>query len=402
VFQGGLLGGPAPHGSVECSYGCISDEECAAGQVCFCDDPVGRCVPASCQSDADCPGSLCAGTIQPGGGCYGDSELARVSFACSSAQDECLTTADCAPGESCALSEALLGRSCLRNMSSCGRPFLVEGVARLAASASSASWLARRASPDATQLDAGARAALAHHWTAIARMEHASVAAFARFILELLAAGAPAELVCSAQSALGDEIEHARLCFDLASAYARTAIGPGALSTQGVLADTGLPATVSAAIHEACIGETLAAAEACEALADATDPAVRQVLVKIVRDESAHAELGWKFLQWALASGGPELRDLARREVQRAIESLREPPAGIGTTDSLTATLAAHGLCPEQRRHAARRAALEQVVVPLSRALLGGELSREGTAPRSASLTPSRASSRAESVLPLG
>jgi hypothetical protein len=287
-------------------------------------------------------------------------------------------------------------------VSSCGRPFLVEGVARLAASASNASWLARRASPDATQLDAGARAALARHWTAIARMEHASVAAFARFILELLAAGAPAELVSSAQSALGDEIEHARLCFDLASSYAGSPIGPGALSTQGVLADTGLHATVSAAIHEACIGETLAAAEACEALADATDPAVRQVLVKIVRDESAHAELGWKFLQWALASGGSELRDLARREVQRAIESLREPPAGIGTIDSLTATLAAHGLCPEQRRHAARRAALEQVVVPLSRALLGGELSRDGTAPRSASLTPSRASSRAESVLPLG
>jgi hypothetical protein len=49
-------------------------------------------------------------------------------------------------------------------------------------------------------------------------MEHASVAAFARFTLDLLALGAPADLVQSAQQALGDEIAHAELCFGLAGA----------------------------------------------------------------------------------------------------------------------------------------------------------------------------------------
>jgi len=249
------------------------------------------------------------------------------------------------------------------------------------------------------------RSALAAHWTRIGQLEHASVAAFARFILELLAAGAPAELVGAAQCALGDEIQHARLCFGLASAYAANPIGPGPLSTQGVLTDTGLHATVCAAIHEACIGETLAAAEACDALAEATDPAVRQVLVTIVRDESAHAELGWKFLQWALAAGGPELRDLARRALQRAIESIREEAATQAQrpgADPTSATLAGHGLSAEHRRHAARRAALDQVVVPLSRALLGEEASRFGAAHGMTGRDAARVSARVGSALPLG
>ena len=397
----GVPGGYSPMGSVECSYGCVSDDECSAGQVCFCDDPVGRCVPAACQSDSDCPGSLCVGTATPEG-CIG-SALDRVYFACARAEDECLSGRDCGQSEGCEQGSEAESRRCV-NQGVCGRPFLVDGVARLAGSEANASWLARRVSPGATQLGTDARAVLARHWTQIARMEHASVAAFARFILELLAAGAPAELVSGAQSALGDEIEHARLCFDLASVYAGAAIGPSSLELRGVLAESGLHATVSAAIHEACIGETLAAAEACEALAEASDPAVRQVLTKIVRDESAHAELGWKFLQWALASGGPELRALARREVQRAIDSIREQAAACSrlAADPLTATLAGHGLCTEQRRHAARRAALEQVVVPLSRALLGEEASRSGAAHGMTGRDAARVSARVGSSLPLG
>jgi hypothetical protein len=263
-------------------------------------------------------------------------------------------------------------------------------------------WAASGA-PELNALDARMRSALAAHWTRLGQMEHASVAAFARFILELLAAGAPAELVAAAQTALGDEIEHARLCFGLASAYAGAAIGPGPLSAQGVLDQTSLGATVSAAIHEACVGETLAAAEACEALAEASDPAVRQVLAKIVRDESAHAELGWKFLQWALASGGPELRDLARREVQRAIESIREGAIRHrDAADPITATLAGHGLCLEHRRHAARRGALEQAVVPLSRALLGEEASRAGAAHGMTGRDAARVSARVGSPVPVG
>ena len=93
----------------------------------------------------------------------------------------------------------------------CGRPFLVEGGARRAGGERRDDWRVTNVSPDVTALDQRARQSLATHWTRLGLMEHASVAAFARFVLELMAASAPAELVSAAQRALADEIEHARL-----------------------------------------------------------------------------------------------------------------------------------------------------------------------------------------------
>lgn len=50
-------------------------------------------------------------------------------------------------------------------------------------------------------------------------MEHASVAAFARFTLQLLAMGAPAELVQASVGAAADELDHARLRFGIADRF---------------------------------------------------------------------------------------------------------------------------------------------------------------------------------------
>ena len=50
-----------------------------------------------------------------------------------------------------------------------------------------------------------ARRAIAQHWTRAAQMEHASVAAFSRFSLQLLAVGAPPSLLEDAHRAALDE-----------------------------------------------------------------------------------------------------------------------------------------------------------------------------------------------------
>jgi hypothetical protein len=359
---------------LSCVYGCVRDDECGEGQICFCDDPVGRCVSAACAVDADCPGSLCVG-VSEGSPCGGP---AWYTFACASANDECLTDTQCEQQEQCYLGYVLdaagletPARQCGYG-AVCGRPFLVEGSARQADAEPRSDWLAS-VTPDLSGLDAEARQLLTAHWTLLGLMEHASVAAFARFMLELMAAGAPAELVSSAQRALADEVEHARLCFGLASVYAARAIGPGPLSACGVLDDTSLAATVRATIHEACVGETMAAVEALEALGGATDLAVRDVLEKVVQDESEHAELGWKFLRWVLLGASPELRELACLEMRSAIDG-----AWATSTEHAAHTgqkgrpeLERHGLCPSDRRNAARQAALIQVVMPLASALLG-------------------------------
>jgi hypothetical protein len=367
------IGGVGPTSTV-CVAGCVRDDECGAGQVCFCDDPVGRCVLAYCATDADCPGSLCVGTPNRAP-CGGPDTM---FFACADTRDECLAGRECSNGTQCQVARhasadgglQLDPRQCGYG-AVCGRPFLVNGSPRQAGAVSRSDWASAAGAPDIRALDERSRAVLAAHWTDLGLMEHASVAAFARFVLELMAAGAPSELVASAQRALGDEVEHARLCFGLASAYAGEPLGPGVLSAQGVLDDLGSSACVVRAIHEACVGETLAAIEALEALTGATDPAVIEVLSRVVRDESAHAELGWKFLKWALATATPELRELARTELRRAIDvALAASSADATPAEPDRPGLEHHGLCPAARRHHARGQALQHIVAPLARALL--------------------------------
>jgi hypothetical protein len=104
------------------------------------------------------------------------------------------------------------------------------------------------------------------------QMEHASIAAFARFSLQLLSLGAPPDLVEASTRALADETAHTKLCFELASAYAGRALGPGKLDVENSLAVTSLLDVVELVIAEGCFGETVAALEAREAADAAADP----------------------------------------------------------------------------------------------------------------------------------
>ena len=68
--------------------------------------------------------------------------------------------------------------------------FLVKAEARLAPVATRSDWSA--AISPSLAIDASTRARLAAAWTVIGQMEHASIAAFARFALQLMCVGAPA------------------------------------------------------------------------------------------------------------------------------------------------------------------------------------------------------------------
>src|SRR5205085_8381976 len=83
----------------------------------------------------------------------------------------------------------------------CGRPFLVQGAPRLASLAPNRDW-AVGLELDVTAFDAATRRALAEGWNQLGLMEHASVAAFARFTLQLLGLGAPLALVLESNRAI--------------------------------------------------------------------------------------------------------------------------------------------------------------------------------------------------------
>jgi hypothetical protein len=242
----------------------------------------------------------------------------------------------------------------------CGRPLLVDGQARVAPVAARADW-SERFELSMAGLGATERAALAGQWLEEAQLEHASIASFARFMLDLLAFGAPAELVERCQRAIGDEIRHARACFGLASAYAGVALGPGPLDLSGVAPSASLAAAAAAAAREGCVNETVAALTATEQARAATDPALRATLERIARDEADHAELAWRFVNWALRVGGQPVRVALAWELQplRIAPSTAPQDAGLRARGRLTAA----------ERQAIAESAWNEVILPCAEAL---------------------------------
>jgi hypothetical protein len=250
-----------------------------------------------------------------------------------------------------------------------GRPFLVDGVARVAHIDGGGDWTARDLAPRADAVPPALRERLGEAWTQIALLEHASIAAFARFTLQLLSLGAPAELIERSQGAMADETAHAKLAFGLAGAFGGRDVGPSVLDVRGALDQNSLVDILSTAIREGCIGETVAALEAAEALEYARDPVVRDVLARIARDETRHAELAWRFVRWAVACGGEQVRQLAWRAFQAALaEEPKSTAAQALTSDEKQ--LLANGIVPASLRNVIRNEAMGNVVLPCAQALL--------------------------------
>jgi hypothetical protein len=350
-----------------CSYGCVHDSDCAAGAICQCGDPVGTCVTASCNLDTQCPaGSLCAGSPSGWGGCSWDP--LAVVYACESAGDTCLTNADCtdAGNPACGLSPDAGLRACGPAQLACpGRPFLIDEAPRVARVARRSDW-SRGARPLTNELPEETRSRLAAYWTAAAQMEHASVAAFARFALELLALGAPPDLLVATYEAMADETEHARMAFSLASAYGLSEIGPGPLALDGAIERVTPRRVFSTLVREGCIGETLAAVLATEAHANATDPVVRASLSRIAQDETKHAGLAWRAARWLLAAGDEDFVGWAEGEMKSAIA---EHPVAASAEHPDDGKLRAHGVLDAGTQQELVRAALRELVAPHASAL---------------------------------
>jgi len=345
-----------------CKSGCVTDGDCESG-VCACDGLYpGRCVDAGCVTDAQCAAhSLCV-TV--------DEVCGDFSFQCTSPEDNCTDNSDCPGG--CVMRNG--HRECLNAV--CGRPFLVANQARLAPVETRADWLDATLCPDVSDLTPLERAKLAAHWAHLGQMEHASIAAFARFNLQLLSLGAPSDLLEACNRALADETAHARACFALASAYGAAAVGPARLDIEHCFEDTSLVGVAKLVLREGCVGETVASLEAVAAAEVAQDPAVKRTLARIARDELRHAELAFQFLRWALSVASVEERhELACEAAQQLadFESEARHREPMRTDDRL----AAHGLVGGDALRAIHLAAVHDVSRPLLAALFDLESSNE-------------------------
>ena len=288
----------------DCEYACASDADCEVGEVCVPDElspytTRAVCAPARCQGPEDCSSQECGLSI------YHEGCGWIMQTLCREDADTCHADLDCK--ETCAVDFESSRFECLETECSVGRPLLVEGEARVARLVPRNDWKTATAVPLPSPEKCGELATL---WGRIGALEHASVGSFARFTLQLLALGAPAELLAGVQVAASDEIRHARFAYGLASTFSGVPQGPGPLPLDQAGPSYAPEGVLQGLIDEACIGETLGAAE-LRAAAELADPALRGTLLQMAEEEAQHAALAWKSLNWLLQQH-PGLREPAR------------------------------------------------------------------------------------------
>ena len=357
-----------------CEYGCATDGDCADGQVCMCGGIEGgsaspRCIASNCSVSDDCDSKACGFAV------FDDGCASYATLTCRSDQDECRSDADCDDGT--LLNHCYPGSldstafyACKSEECAIGRPMVIDGRARVALPAPRDDWSMPVASPASS--DEALNDALAARWASIAALEHASVGSFARFTLQLLALGAPADLLAETQRAAADEIEHARLAYGLASRFAGRAIGPGPIDGVGAPVPTSEREIVRSLILEACIGETLGVAEAMATAELCTDAEIKRVLQRVSADEQRHAELAWRTLAW-LVKKNPSLTTELVGGLDGALQ-LFAPGADVLVNR-------AFGLLSSQDIACIRRRAFDEVIKPCMAALIANVPRPHATSP---------------------
>jgi hypothetical protein len=193
--------------------------------------------------------------------------------------------------------------------------------------------------PLSLHTDEAPPAGLADAWRENGKTEHASVAAFARLTLDLMALGAPPALIKAANEDALDEIRHTELCFSLARALDGKAVSPAAFpeaqrvatlpaSRPLALAKLAVDSLVDGALHEGVSARVIARlAERCHV------PAIRSMLKEIAADEGRHSAHGWQAVRWCLQEGGRPVEEAllgALRALPRELRTERPAAAAAG------------------------------------------------------------------------
>ena len=304
-----------------------------------------RCMPQ--QEKLSCDGILAEDVLTEAQQCLGCAGFAEA-VACGPAPsgvDTCCHWIVYDPGQVCP-----------------GRPFTVEGESRIPGVEHRSDWRESIA-VDIASLDEHTRETLAAAWADEGCYEAASVGSFARFVLELLALGAPPSLIADAQRAAAEEVGHARAFFGFAAAHGGRDVGPSELDVSGALAGSSDPILIAERLaSEGCIAESISALQLEVAASRAADPAMRDRLLAIANEELQHAELAWRALGWMLQRGDDRMRQCVATVFARATDFV---PRATSAADELPpSTLHRAGRLGFDERNALAERALESIVAP--------------------------------------
>ena len=235
-----------------------------------------------------------------------------------------------------------------------GRPLIFEGVAQAASISLGKAW-SKGPLAESSLLTLKQRQVLSTFWLKTAQMEHASVASFHQFALDLMRFGASPELLIRTNKAILDEVAHAKAAFAITEGLLGQPVSPSEFH-MNIQPTVNVSDFATKVALEGAINETIAVVLASLQRAKCTDFAIQQFLSDVIREEAEHAELAWDTLRWLVTKGGQDVIDSLRRllAIDYTPDVSAFPVVGIPS----------HGLPSQTVAFAVLKNAYEHVVIP--------------------------------------
>lgn len=191
-------------------------------------------------------------------------------------------------------------------------------------------------------------------WRARIAAEYTSAAITQHLVLWLIQAGAPPDLIDAGLVIVGDELVHSRMSHEVYVAAGGTsppAIDQAQLGLQRANDRLELD-ILRIAVRVFCLGETVAVPLFSHLREPCTQPAARDALDRILRDEVRHRDFGWDLLDWLLSMPlGAEVPRLVEAALPQMMTELQASYGSgneaVATDDGeMTAAERAWGLAP--------------------------------------------------------
>ena len=192
----------------------------------------------------------------------------------------------------------------------------------------------------------------------MAQEEYESIAAFAELGLDLMAAGAPTDLVTKCHEAALEEASHTKVClriarsFDGESKACATSESLRRCRRRPRLRAVLLSRIAVESYVDGCLGEASSARVLSKLGRTARSRTLRKALARLAREEMSHARLSAEIVQWCIAEGGDAVLRIvtwSHRHYGRAlrgVDAVAGPMREFGVPD---AALRRHALCGAYR-----------------------------------------------------
>jgi hypothetical protein len=218
----------------------------------------------------------------------------------------------------------------------------------------------------AGELTKAERARLAETWKRRGAAEYLAVSTFSVLAIDMVAAGAPADVLSHCVRSQLDEIRHAELAIRMVEIYGGKRIQPpsgmsnlpdkpGADKLQQAAANT---------LLVSCVSETYATTVLTATRDLTTDPVALAVLTSIYSDEVMHARLGWSYVRYAIDKGGQGVIDACAAMVPRALRGVANVIEAERPVGEVTEAVRRHGLMTSAEERVIYSRCVREVLVP--------------------------------------